>query len=104
MISFKFYRLRGRLALKQLIRATRTYRPVLLGPHGSTLQLIKLPLILSLNPEEKLLIDAVGFLGLLRTPLLMLLLLPVSHAFNNVLILFDGFFLPAPEIPLLQES
>ena len=33
-----------------------------------------------------------------------MLLLPVSHAFNHVLILFDCFLLPAPEIPLLQES
>lgn len=88
--------------MQLLIRTHRTNRPILLCPRGPTLQLAKLPLILSLNPEEKLLIDTVGFLGLLWTPLLMLL--PVSHAFNNVLILFYRFFLATSEIPLLQES
>jgi hypothetical protein len=103
MIPFKFNRCRCRLALLLLIRTTRTYRPLLLCPCSPTLQFVKLPLILSLNPEEKLLIYAGDLLGLLRTPLLMLLL-PVCHALNHVLILFEGFFLPAPEIPLLQES
>lgn len=103
MITFEFNRLWRCLALQQLIRTTRTYRPVVLRPRGPTLQFAKLPLILSLNPKEKLLIYAVGFLGLLRS-LLLMLLLPVGHAFNHVFVLFDGFFLAAPEIPLLQES
>jgi hypothetical protein len=52
MITFEFDWLMRRLDLQQLIRTTRTYRPVLLCPHDPTLQLAKLPLILSLNPEE----------------------------------------------------
>ena len=100
MIAFEFNRFRSRL---QLIRTERTHRPLLLPTRSPSLQLVKLPLILSLDPEKQLLIYAVGLLGLLGWRAL-LMMLPVCHAVNHVLILCEGLFLAAPEVTLLQEG
>jgi hypothetical protein len=99
VIAFEFNRFRSRL---QLIRTERTHRPLLLPTRSPSLQLVKLPLILSLDPEKQLLINAVGLLGLLGSALLMVL--AVRHAVNHVLILCEGLFLAAPEVTLLQEG
>lgn len=68
----------------------------------SSSQIIQLLLIFSLDPKEKLLIYTHVLLDLL--PALLLMLPPLRHALNHILILLQRLLLALPNLSLLKKG